>query len=269
MPNSHERSVYALVTGASTGLGSQLARQLAAMDTNLVLASRNLDGLETMRAEIAASHDVEVVIIQCDLSIQGAAQELYQTCRSRRIEIDILINNAGQGMSGAAVDQDAKGIEHMLVLNAVSPTTLSSLFARDMKQRGTGYIMNIGSLAGNQPTPFFGSYAASKGYLHDYTVALSYELRGTGVSATCFVAGYVKTEFDKNAHITSQRYLEFSNSNAQSATEVADMALRAMFKRKMIAHAGGRNALVALVSRLLPMRMKSSAIRWIMLRIIT
>ena len=250
----------ALVTGASAGLGREMARQLASMGADIVAVSRNRERLEEVKRDIESAFQVRVTVLPYDLSRVGAAKDLHSTCVSSSLDIDILVNNAALGMMGASSEQERNKIEGLLVLNSLSPTTLSDLFAADMTSRGGGYILNIGSLAGLQPTPFFASYAASKAYMFNYTVALHYELKKADVSVTCFLPGYIKTEFDSNAGIQDKRYLAIAAGNALSAERTAELALNALFKRRVYKIAGIRNGILMSIAGLIPVRLKGKLI---------
>lgn len=250
----------ALVTGASSGIGKEFAKQLASRNILPVLASRNVEKLNGLKAEIEAEFGISAEVIPVDLSVPGSAGTLYEECETRGLDIDILINNAGVGMFGASMDQDPRTIEGMLTLNIVSLTTLSSRFAARMKEKGRGHILNVGSFAGNQPTPYFASYAASKRYVHDFSLALRRELKHTGVRVTCLVPGFVSTSFDANAGIGNPAYLKLSSRGSLPPAAVAKIGLRAMFKGKARVTAGIANKVLVFVVALIPSRPKAAII---------
>jgi short-subunit dehydrogenase len=254
---------YALITGASGGIGKEFALQLAGADKPLVLVGRNRSRLEAVKAEIvgiraAAGHSAaspvasETVVIPCDLSEPGAAMRLHANCTDKGLVVDMLINNAGSGLFGQAIDLDPNGIEAMVNLNISSLTNLCSLFGRDMKKRGFGEILNVGSFAGLNATPFFASYAATKSYVLNYSLALRAELSSAGIQVCCLMPGYVRTDFDANAGIESDRYKSFSHANSMGATEVARIGLNALASRKPAVIAGARNRFAAFLFGLLP-----------------
>jgi uncharacterized protein len=250
----------ALVTGASTGVGREFSRQLAARGMDLVLASRNREKLESLKTEVEASHGISAVVIPVDLSTPGSGATLFAECEKRGLEIDILINNAGQGMFGLSVDQEPATIEGLLTLNMIALTTLSSMFGARMREKGAGHILNIGSLAGNQATPYFASYSASKRYVHDFSLALRRELKSAGVKVTCLVPGFIKTNFDANAGIGNARYLSLSEQGALSPLLVAKTGLRAMFRGRARVTAGVANKVSAVIASLVPPRVKAALV---------
>jgi len=243
---------YALVTGASGGIGKEFALLLAAEGKPLVLVGRNSRRLDAVKAELAGSRVEETVIIPCDLSEPGAAGRLHAACAEKGLVVDMLINNAGSGLFGLAIDIDPQGIEAMVNLNITALTNLCSLFGRDMREQGKGDILNVGSFAGLNATPFFASYAATKSYVLYYSLALRAELAQAGINVCCLMPGYVRTDFDANAGIESDRYKDFSQSNSMGAAEVARVGLEALARRRASVIAGARNRLAACLFNLMP-----------------
>lgn len=258
----------ALITGASSGIGIEFARQLAERGINLIISGRNSARLEELSLELTSAHSVEVRTMPADLAILGNAQLLYNKCIGDGLDVDILINNAGLGMFGEASSQDPARIEGLLALNVVSLTTLSSLFGGKMMEKKRGYILNVGSLAGNQATPFFASYAASKGYVHRFTLGLRHELRRFGINVTCLQPGYVKTNFDSNAQISNAKYLAVSEKGALSPSRVARIGLRAMYRNRGTSIAGLLNAIAYRLGKLVPETVKASAVNIFVSRLI-
>ena len=171
----------ALLTGASSGIGLSMARQLAKQGWHLILVARRTDRLTQLKAELEAAHHISVHLIPQDLSAPDAAQQLFEAARPW--QVDALINNAGSGMQGRFLDMDPAALDQMLRLNVHSLTHLTRLFAREMQGRD-GYILNVASAAAFLPSPWVSSYAATKAYVRSFSEALRYELRSTGVSVT-------------------------------------------------------------------------------------
>lgn len=201
---------YALVTGASGGIGREFAVKLAAEGWAIILVGRNEGRLEAARASLSGANAAASVVLPCDLSTPGAAGRLYRACAERGLSVDLLVNNAGSGVFGDSLSLSPEAVEAMVNLNICALTNLCALFGRDMKARGSGRILNVGSFAGLNATPYFASYAASKSYVLDYTLALRAELSGSGVVVTCLLPGYVRTDFDDNAGIESEAYKKFA-----------------------------------------------------------
>ncbi len=260
-------ALTALITGASSGVGREFSIQLAARGMDLVLVSRNREKLDSLKVELEMAYRISVEVIPADLSMTGSGLLLYAECEKRGLDIDILINNAGQGMFGLSTDQEPMKIEGLLTLNMLALTTLSSLFAVKMREKGGGYILNVGSFAGNQATPYFASYAASKRYVHDFTLALRREVKAAGVKVTCLVPGFVKTNFDANAGIGNSRYLSLSEKGSLSPSKVAKIGLTAMFRGRARVTAGAFNKVAVFFASLVPPSIKAALVykglRWI------
>ena len=242
----------ALVTGASGGIGAEFARALSREGWRLVLAGRNAERLESVRAGLQGPRAKEAIALQADLSEPGAGERLHRACRDRGLEVDLLVNNAGSGLLGQSADLPPAALEAMAALNVTALTVLSSLFGRDMRDRGSGRILNVGSFAGLNATPYFAAYAATKSYVLSFSLALRAELKPRGVGVTCLLPGYVRTNFDAAAGIRSAKYLAFSERNAMDAADVAGIGLRALARGRAWTVAGARNRLAATVLGLLP-----------------
>lgn len=241
----------ALVTGASQGVGREIALLLAQGGWNLLLVARSEERLQTLQAELSAQYPVTVHYIRADLSEPFAVDRLKAECDAQRYAVDLLVNNAGAGLFGESVELGDKALA-MLSLNVVALTELCAFFGRDMKRRGHGSILNIGSIAGNQPTAYFASYAASKSYVLNYSLALRQELRPYGVNVTCVQPGYIRTNFDTNCNITSEAYKNFSYRNGMSAQAVAKCAVQAVLTRRSYVRVGFANKCAAFLSGLVP-----------------
>jgi len=189
----------ALVTGASAGLGRDYARLFAADGHDVVLVARRGDRLEQLAREIASATSVETHVVAIDLAARGAARKIEAEIRARGITIDFLVNNAGFGSTGPFAGADVVKQLEMIQVNVVALVELTRLFLPEMLVRGRGRILNVGSTAGFQPGPFMAIYYATKGFVNSFTEALSYELAGTGVTATVSCPGATATEFAGHA----------------------------------------------------------------------
>ena len=256
---------WTLITGASGGIGREFALLLSRRGHNIILASRNIRKLEILKAEIGGNAAVE--IMAADLSSAEGAPLLHQACAERGFIVDTLVNNAGSGGFGKAIDIRCADTARMLTLNVTSLTLLCALFGKDMAQRGEGRILNVGSLSGNQPTPYFASYAASKSYVLMYSLALRCELSGSGVTVTCLQPGYVATSFDDNAGIVSKSYRGFSRNHAMSAARTALIGIDGMERGRAVVIAGGVNRAAAFFSSLAPRRLLASVLKSTLKRI--
>jgi uncharacterized protein len=189
----------ALVTGASSGIGEQLARQLAARGHDLVVVARRSDRLEALAAELGDRHRRRVEVIAADVSEPPGRDAVLAEIDAFGLDIDVLIASAGFGMGGPFLEQDAERIQLMVRTNVESTFLLTRALAPAMVARGSGAIMLVSSLAGNQPMPHFGAYAATKAAVTSLAETLSLELGSHGVTVTALCPGGVRTEFSQIA----------------------------------------------------------------------
>jgi short-subunit dehydrogenase len=186
---------WVLVTGASSGFGEEFARQFAAQGRALVLVARRLEKLQALASELRELHGVEVIVEQVDLSVITAIVELHKRLRERGIAIDVLINNAGHGWHGRFVDAGLDKATAMLDVDVAGMTTLTRLFAEDMRVRGHGQILLVASVLAYQGVQDFAVYAASKAYALRLAEALHRELKPDGVTVTALSPGMSNTGF--------------------------------------------------------------------------
>lgn len=220
----------ALITGASSGIGKELARIHASKNGDLILVARRSEELEQLKKELEEKHAIKVWIFLKDLTSKGAAKEVYEFTKSNQLEIDYLFNNAGFGGHGFFVDRPiAKDLE-MIDLNVSALVELSHLFLQDMKKRKAGKILNTASTAGFLPGPLQATYFATKAFVVSFSEALAHELKPHNISVTALCPGPVKTEFEKTAGMTGGNLFE----KAASAKSTAEKGYRAMEKGKVI-----------------------------------
>ncbi len=240
---------YALVTGASSGIGVEIARQLATRGYPLILVARRKERLDELRAALQLAHGVDIAVFQQDLSADGAAQALYDAVQARQLPVAILVNNAGVGMAGAFLEMDMARVTRMFALNMTSLTHLTQLFGRDMVKLGGGHILQVASAAAFLPTPYVAAYAATKSYVLAFTEALRFELKDTGVSITTLYPGITTTEFNEHADAKTPGAMALS---ILSSAQVADIAVRALFARRRAVIPGFINKINAFFSSILP-----------------
>ncbi len=185
----------ALITGASSGIGRELALIHAEQGGDLIIVSRTREDLDALKAEIEALHQVSVTCLPKDLSSPTAAQEIYDEVKSQALEIDYLINNAGFGGTGLFHERSMAADLAMLQVNIVSLTALTRLFLPELVARKQGRILNVSSTASLIPGPLQAVYFASKAYVTSFSHALSSELKGTGVTVTALMPGPTETRF--------------------------------------------------------------------------
>ena len=187
-----------LITGASGGIGAELARLFAADGCRLILVARGRTALDELAAELDAGGGAPVRVIGADLSEPGAARRVWEEAVQGGEAIDVLVNNAGVGMYGPLAAHDGDALERMLQLNVVALTTLTRLALPGMLARRSGRILNLASLVGYQPGgPWMAAYFASKAFVLSFSRGLVEELRGTGVSVTALCPGAMRTGFDQ------------------------------------------------------------------------
>jgi len=190
----------ALITGASAGIGREFAGQLAFRARSLILVARREQRLSELRDELTKKHpSLSVHIHKTDLADLSKIDELVAWLQRERLDVDLLINNAGLGDAGSFANSDPRRIDEMMLVNIVALTRLTRALLPQMIQRKRGAILNVGSSAGFLPIPEFNVYAATKAYVNNFSEALRAELRGTGVTVTALCPGPVHTEFQEVA----------------------------------------------------------------------
>ena len=186
---------WSLVTGASSGIGAEFARQLAARGMHCVLVARREDRLRALGQELEAAHGIRCEIVSADLSKPHAGRELLTEVSRRGIAVELLVNNAGFGMVSSVEQTDVGRALELIQVNVAGLTELTLLAAKEMVARGHGGIINIGSIVSFQPVGYMGVYAASKAYVLHFSEALWAELRGHGVTVTTLCPGTTRTPF--------------------------------------------------------------------------
>ncbi len=199
---------YILITGASSGIGYEMAQQLAAKKFNLILVARSGDTLKHMQVELSSIYGIDVQIIVMDLSIPENASKLFDTVKSQKLLVTHLVNNAGFGEYGSFLETSMEHEINMINLNVTSLMVLTKLFAQDMAQRKSGRIMNVASLLSFIPFPYYSVYSATKTFVLAFSETIAAELDGTGVVVTTLCPGTVETPF----HTSGMR-----KTNAMSA----------------------------------------------------
>lgn len=247
-----------IVTGAGSGIGREFTRLFLADGAQVLAVSLLQDELAGLAAELDPRGE-RLSTLQLDLSVPDAAEQLVEYCRQKGLTIDVLVNNAGFACYGDAVDLDLDRVCSMLYLNIVTLTKLSTLFGRQMKARGRGRILNVGSTAGMVPSQRFASYSGSKAYVNAFSFSLRYELAPYGVSVTCLTPGPVGTKFAQTAEIDrfqgkSMLREMFAKGKASTPQEVALAAYRGMRSGRAHVLVGKGASLAGILSRLLPQR---------------
>ncbi|MBI3557994.1 MAG: SDR family NAD(P)-dependent oxidoreductase [Deltaproteobacteria bacterium] len=240
----------AVITGASSGLGEEYSRQLAARGVDLVIAARRVDRLQKLAAELIAKYAVKIEVLQLDLVGPGAAVQLFQAATAQSRKVTMLINNAGIGPFARFLDEKPEKHLNTMQLNTVALTELCHHFATHMVGHGSrSYITNVGSIASFQGVPNFAVYSATKFYVRVLSEILARELKRTKVSVTCLCPGGTHTEFsDANGQVLK----EAATSMMMSASVVVALGIRGMLAGRTIVVPGFLNKLACFFPRLVP-----------------
>ena len=241
-----------LITGASAGIGAELAREFARHGHHLVLVARSKDKLMALAGELNAAHDTEAVVIAEDLSTPEGPQSVVQQLHDQGIEIDVLINNAGIIDIGPFSETDTAKFQQMIALNIGALTTLTSLLLPHMLERKFGRILNVASLAGFQPIPSMAVYAASKAFVLSLTESLSEELRGTGVHVTALCPGLTDTNMVAEVKAQSETAKWTPSFLISNPKDVAQQAYKATMAGRTILVPGLPNQFAAAWAQVTP-----------------
>ncbi len=239
----------ALITGASAGLGAELAWLFAAAKHDVVLVARRQDKLDALAKDIQAKHEVKAHVLAEDLAKPGAAARIASALEKLGIDIEFLVNNAGFGGTGAFAERELGREMEMVQVNIVALLELTHLLLPAMIARKSGRVLNIGSTAGFVPGAFMAVYYASKAFVNSFTEALSVELAGTGVTATVSCPGATATEF---AQVAGNDKTPLFKSRVMGAREVAEDAYHAMMRGEAMSVAGFMNKVRIASLRLAP-----------------
>jgi len=259
-----------LVTGASSGIGRELAKCFAADKSNLVLVARNTAALERLAAELRVKSKSEVHVLTADLSRPESPQKIFDELKGRGVIVDVLVNNAGFGLHGRFAELPLARQLEIIHVNVVALVALTGIFLPGMIQRscsargrpaeaperlaGRNYstgqgILNVGSVAGFLPGPNMAVYYASKAFVQSFSEALHEELRGTGVTATSLCPGPTETNFSQTARSHRVRETQVKKMSAQLVAQIGHHDFR---RGKCVSIPGASNKLVAAAVKLLP-----------------
>ena len=236
---------WALVTGASSGLGKEFGRALAARKMNVVLAARREAPMNELAAELRQRYGIEVVVESLDLAAPDSATVLQERLDGRGIVPDVLINNAAFGLSGAFLTQDPTRLREMLQVDITSVVELSQVFGKRMAERGRGNILLVASLAAYSPTPLLAAYGAAKQFVLAFGVALHVEM-APKVGVTVLSPGLMETEF---FNVSGYQPQDFLKRTMVAPSRVAEIGLTAMFRCRSSVVAGRLNRITAFSNR--------------------
>ncbi len=253
---------WAIITGASAGIGVEFAKLCAKDGHNLILVARRKDRMESLAGELKKENSaIKVEVIAHDLSKPDAAEKLYAKIQAITPDVDILINNAGFGTSGAFPAPNIEKLIEMIDLNVRTLVALTGLILPRMLVRKKGRILNVGSLAGFQPGPYMSIYYATKAFVNSFSEGLHEELQGTGVTCTVLTPGPVHTEFGEVARVNTSKL--FMSPGVMNASEAALCGYKAMKCGKAIAIPGVSNKLIPQFLRLTPRALARKTSGWL------
>jgi short-subunit dehydrogenase len=240
----------ALITGASVGIGYELAKVFARNNHNLILVSRNQQQLEQVAAECRTLGNIDARVLPKDLAFPTAPQEIFDILRQS--QVDVLVNNAGFGTHGEFAQIDLAADLNLLQVNIVALTALTKLFLREMLARGSGKILNVASVASFQPGPLMATYYASKAYVLHFSEAIATEIAGRGVTVTALCPGPTESEFGRRAGIKGDRPFRV---RPMATAPVAQAGYDGLMRGKRVVIPGLSNKIMARMNRFFPRRL--------------
>jgi short-subunit dehydrogenase len=226
--NMKDNQYYALVTGGTSGIGYELAKLLARDGFNLVLVARHEDDLQRISDELKERYGVNVITMARDLFHPANAFSVYEETKSRNLNIQILVNDAGQGQFGEFTDTDIKRELDIINLNVASLVVLTKLFLRDMVSRGEGRILNLSSIASKMPGPWQSVYHGTKAFVQSFTESVHNEVKDSGVTVTALLPGVTDTDFFNKAEMKDSKILK--ETKPADPAEVAKDGYEALMK---------------------------------------
>ena len=253
-PETYRMKDWALITGASAGIGLELARLFAAGGHNLVLVARDEKRLSALASELKQAHEIETRVLPADLARPGAAAAIFEGVRD--LEVSVLVNNAGFGHYGEFARTDLRAQSDLIQVNIAALVELTHHFLQPMLKRNRGRILNVASVAAFQPGPTVNVYYASKAFVYSFSYALANELANTAITVTTLCPGTTRTEFFDRANIHMSRPWPMT-----SAREVAEVGYRATMRGQRVAIPGLMNRIMARVSPCLPSRWTSAIVK--------
>lgn len=257
--NTENRNKYALITGATSGIGFELAKCFAKDSYNLILVARNEDRLNEVTNELKQNYAVEITPIARNLFAPEAAEEIYEQTKKMGITVDVLVNDAGQGEWGPFVDTSLERDLDIIHLNIIGLLSLTKLFLRDMVRRNEGKILQVGSEAGTTPMPLLAVYAATKAFVLSFSAALAEELRDTNITITALLPGATDTDFFHKAG--QEDTVTYRESKLASPEVVAQDGYEALMKGERKIISGAKTKLHVWMNDLLGATMSASNAR--------
>ncbi|HVU07162.1 MAG TPA: SDR family oxidoreductase [Verrucomicrobiae bacterium] len=241
-----------LITGASSGIGLELAKCFAADSCRLILVARNQKALEDLAQELRQKNKIEVIVLPADLSLPETPKRIFSELSAQKISVDVLVNNAGFGLHSAFVESSLQKQLEMLQVNIAALTELTGLFLPAMIKNGRGGILNVGSVAGFLPGPNMAVYYATKAFVQSFTEALAEELSGTNLTISVLCPGPTESNFGNVARGGKSRQIKTAKMLAETVARYGHCAFRA---GKIVAIPGLKNRLSVFLIRFIPRRL--------------
>lgn len=243
--------VFTLITGASKGIGKAIAEELAKRQHNILLVARSENLLQEEAERLATQYKIKTDYLAIDLSTPDAAENIYNWCVDKNHSVNILVNNAGYGLSGSLDKYEESENINMMQVNMITPVHLCQLFLPMLRQQEKAYIMNIASSAAYQAVPYLSIYSATKAFILSFSRGLRQELRKSSISVTCISPGATNTDFVVRAKI-GKKGLKAADKVNMTPEAVAQIAVNSMFAGKAEVITGFLNKLGAFFVWLLP-----------------
>jgi short-subunit dehydrogenase len=246
-----------LITGASSGIGLELAKCFAADGCKLIIVARNTEALEKLAEELRRENKIEAIVLTADLSQMETSKRIFQELSAQKISVDVLVNNAGFGLHDEFVKLPLQRQLEIIQVNVTALTELTGLFLPGMIERKHGGILNVASVAGFLPGPNMAVYYASKAFVLSFTEALAEELDETDVTVSAFCPGATETNFSQVARGGKSRKTKTSKMSAEQAAQYGHQAFR---KKQVVAIPGFQNRLLVFLTRILSRRTVRKAV---------
>ncbi len=265
--NQLRKGMWAVITGASSGIGESMARQMGAQGMNLLLVARRLDRLEALGAELKEQYQIEYQAIDADLSLAHEAKQVFERATAQGRVVQVLINNAGVGVYGPFQHYDVEQYLKMIQINVTALMELSYHFVGHMRTHGkVSYIGNVGSIASYLSVPYFSVYGATKHFVKEFSEALSYDLKKSNISVTLIAPGGTYSEFTERS---GQILKASAHTNMMTSEAVAKIGLQGLFKRRRAIIPGWTNCVAVLFPRFFPAKWMLALNHWVMQRAVS
>ena len=241
---------YAVVTGASSGIGWFVAVELAKKGYSIVGVSNQAEALDKLKSELEEKYNINVLTFYCDLAKNDAAEMIFNFCRQKSIVVDVLVNNAGILVYGEVIRIDIEKTKNILQLHMDTPAVLCRLFVDVMVKNNKGYILNVSSISSVMPFPIISLYGPTKTFIRHYTKALGFEMKRTGVHVSCLLPGATATALYDPEKVNLARAMRLGVM--KTPEDVAKAGVEALFKNKAECIPGAINKVIMFIIPLLP-----------------